>query len=120
MTDGIITEDNLKETSIVETPTLELPPAPEEEVEHFKCPKCGHVSGTKNGFDWHRRNKHDNEKFRAIVTNEPVTNPKMGGKKRKKRKIKQDKNPPSKIKGRYVDVNVVLRIPIVLGEVEIV
>ena len=88
-----------------------------------KCMICGEVKATQNAMLYHLRTQH-NEKMRKGTTWNYCTLTKK--KKAKKKTKKQHLNiPTSKIptitpSTKYIEIQAVLRIPISIGQVEII
>ena len=78
---------------------------------NYKCKKCGHVCGTKGGMAYHMNAHHDTSKVAANIktTNEKPT--REYSKKSRPKLITPQMN--------YVDVEVILRIPLYLGQAKI-
>lgn len=95
----------------------------EEPASNFKCLTCGRVIGTASGMRNHIDRIHKSKVFIPGETHEATSEPpaRVISKRIKRtytRRVEPKKVPAAT--GRYVDVPVVFRIPIVTGEIQIV
>lgn len=82
-----------------------------DDTKGYKCLHCGKVTKTHNGMWYHLRNKHD-EKTKRGENYEIVGGEKIVQSKQKKKIIAPNL--------QYVEVPAIIRIPVHLGQVQIV
>ena len=90
---------------------------------NLKCSYCGRVIRTKAGMLTHLQKNHaGSSRFDAYTTTaEPVAHVWKGQKKQKTKKIVQTPEETANLpSSKYIDVPIILRIPIHFGTVEIV